>query len=502
MWASGRRFRGLGFLAFAVGFGVLGVALLGVAVVSLPTTYAANARLGLALCVILPLWPWYRHRLWRHLYAHGWRRVAMAGAGWYLLAALALLATQLPVRLSQPLPDGAYVIKNDHLHVRIQAMVGDFPADNYIPFVAGEFLLRDVQFANERPLMPGQELSNRPILMSLVYLPFRAFLAAPPRQDSELPRFQYVGASWPDVGRFGDDGSFRSFLCVALVLNAALLLGAALLLERAGIRGTAFGLALLVLVSNPYYLGQTLFTWPKSLAAFYLLLGGAALLNGHRTWVVGLLMGMAYWSHPYALAFGLGMAAFLLWRERDDPVIRRGLLPFAVAFSASVALWWGWSQWYLQIPTDLVSQNIGSNSAVEAVMVRVINLRNAFLPWDGGWSSPDQIARKSILGLAGAVGVLWLPQAMAGGFLVLRWRPVEVLLLLALPSACVIGVFGTVTMTGMHGLQAIGVVLWVLALWWTRQRVPRAAFFALLWAQLVINLAFLAIRASAAADAL
>jgi len=498
---SGRRFQGLHFLAYSVALGVMALAVLGVLVVSLPTPYMWNARIGLAAVVLLPAWSWVRHRLWLQLGSGGWRRVLIVAAAWYGLAAAALFATSLPVHLSQPLPDGAYVIKNDHLHVRLQAAMGDFPADNYIPFVVGEFLLRDIQFANERPLMPGQELSNRPILMSLVYLPFRAALDPPPRQTAELSRFQYVGQSWPDGGQFGDDSSFRGFLCIALVLNATILLGAALLLERAGITGLALPLALLVMISSPYFLGQTLFTWPKSLAAFFVLVAGVAMLEGHRSWVVGLLLGLAYWAHPYALAFGLGFIGLLLWRERNDPVLRRGLLPFAATLFACVLLWWLWSQWYLQIPTDLVSQNVGSASAMDAVLARLVNLRNSFLPWDGSVPSAAQVAQMAILGLVGATGIVWLPMALAGGWESLRRWPLATALLLALPSACLIGVFGMATLPAMHGLQPVAVVLWVLSLWWGRRRLPRPVFLVLLLAQLAINLILLSIHASAMAGA-
>lgn len=42
-----------------------------------------------------------------------------------------------------------------------------------------EFLLRNISFRKERPLLPANEVSNRTILMSLVALPFRTVGGAP-----------------------------------------------------------------------------------------------------------------------------------------------------------------------------------------------------------------------------------------------------------------------------------------------------------------------------------
>ena len=60
-----------------------------------------------------------------------------------------------------------------------------------------EFFLRGVSFEKERPIMPGNEVSNRTILMSLAACHFEPPLV-PNTTTRELGTFNYVGR---DVAR-------------------------------------------------------------------------------------------------------------------------------------------------------------------------------------------------------------------------------------------------------------------------------------------------------------
>lgn len=501
--ARGRALVGLELLAYSVAFGTLGLALIGVGVVSLSMDYGRNAWVLLLLAVVLAGIQWYRFGTLSRLFGRRsgalGLQTRLAAIGWLLMAAIPMAVTFLPIKMPSELPDGAYVIKNEHLHVRIQVMMGAFPADNYIPFVATEYLLRDISFAEERPLMPGQEVANRPILMSLAAVPLRAALDAPPKSDGPQPTFWYVGRQWPDVGRFGDDQTYRRFLAVALVLNGSLFIGAALLFHHFGLSRAYWVAGLLVVGSSPYFIGQTLFAWPKSLAAFFILLSAFTLLARQRTWVAGLLAALAYWSHPYAVVFIGAFALYLLIRERNDPDPRRGLLPFLAAATSGLVIWWGWTHWYLQLPSDLVEQNIGSaGGLVDQAGTRFINLINAVAPISfTSWPSSADLMQASVLGLVGGIGLLLLPQAIVASAQCILARSKDFLLLVVLPSSLLIGIFSALAVPAVHGLQPVAAVLLMLSLRMMQQKRQDKLMMICVGGQLAINIALLLYRGHA-----
>ena len=501
----GRALKGVELLAYSIGFGVLALAVLGVGVVSITFDYHRNATILLALATLFAAAQWYRTGVLARLFGRQGGedsfRARLAAAGWVLMAVIPMLMTFAPVKMPAELPDGPYVIKNAHVHVKVQVMLGDFPADNYIPFVAAQYLLRDIPFSEVRPLMPGQELANRPILMSLAAIPLLAVLDPPPRHEGEMPTFRYVGKQWPDVGRFGDDRSFRRFLAVSLVLNATLLVGAALLLQHVGLRRGYWTAGLLVFMSSPYFIGQTLFSWPKSLAAFFVLLSAYTLIARHRTWVAGLMLVLAYWAHPYALVFMVAFAVFLLIRERNDPDPRRGLLPFALVCGVGLVLWWAWATWYLQISSDLVEQNLSVGAGLARhLYVRAINVINTFVPIiysSSTWPSAAGLVQAAVLGLVGGVGVLLLPQALFAAIQCVRDRSSEFIILVMLPSALLIGVFSALAVPAVHGLQAIAVVLLAISLRWMQVRNMSRWMWSLVGGQIFLNIVVLVYRGHA-----
>ncbi|WP_223572790.1 hypothetical protein [Xanthomonas citri] len=501
--AGGRSLKGLELLAYSIGFGILGLAILGVGTVSISWNYERNAWLLLSATVVVAVVQWRRSDVLSRLFGSGAGEMALqsrlAALGWLLMAAIPMLMTFLPIKMPSELPDGAYVIKNDHLHVKVQVMLGAFPADNFIPFAATEYLLRDISFAEERPLMPGQELANRPILMSLAAVPLRAALDAPQKTTGPLPTFRYVGRQWPDVGRFGDDRSYRRFLAVSLVLNASLFVGAALLFQYFGLSRVYWIAGLLVFGSSPYFVAQTLFAWPKSLAAFFLVLSAFTLLVRERTWVAGLLGALAYWSHPYAVVFLGAFGLYLLIRERNDTNPSRGLLPFAVVAVGGLAVWWLWANWYLELSSDLVEQNLSVGASLAShAETRLVNLLNAIAPISFRvLPSVGDLVQASLHGIVGAVGILLLPQAVFASVQCIRQRSKELVLLLALPSALLVGIFGVLSIPAVHGLHALSVALLMLSLRWMQQRNFSSLMLACVAGQIAINIALLLHRGHA-----
>ena len=222
--------------------------------------------------------------------------------------------------------------------------------------------------------------------MSIVALPYRAALAMPPRAKKPLETFSYVGRRWPDVSKLYREDYYRQMLVIGIFLNSLLLLGLIVIFSGAK-RDHLLPLAAILCFTNPYVLSQTVFIWPKALAGFFLLLAWHAVRRGYHPAFVGGCAGLAYHSHPLALPFAGGLGLFYaleVWRGRCET---RSLLSFAFTFLLFVIPWIGWTKLYLQIPSDIVWQNVagpGTDAALASplnfVWVRLRNFTGTFAP--------------------------------------------------------------------------------------------------------------------------
>jgi hypothetical protein len=467
----------------AVGAGLLtlGLGLLGIGVAIIPWEWRHVFALGsLALLLVFNAYLFGSQQLYRvHFLAPLSEKILYVG--FVTLTVIALLLAHLPIQLPAQLPDGAYVAKADVLAVRIQKLTGNLPADNSIPHVVAEYLLRDISFKEHRPILPGQEVSNRPILMSLVILPFRAALSMPERMVEPLPTFEYVGKMWPDFRvLIDDDRAYQISLAVGILLNALMFLGGAAYLRSA----TSISVPLAIIcslgvLSSPYFLFQTVFIWPKAMAGFFIAL---ALLMVHKKSFYGLgaiFIGAAYLSHPYAMVF---IAAFLMWVVYDNIFFQKRSAPleiqhngamrvmrvmrvsapniarFLIVLVVIVAPWVVWTKLILQVPSsDLIEQNflLPGITAVNFIWVRVVNLSTTFLPYH--WFNYPFKLQQFILvgainavGAAGVVAYLFFMRKVANARL---QNALPYLVTMVLPSFLVVTIFSYQAVPAVHGLQ-------------------------------------------------
>jgi hypothetical protein len=390
-----------------------------------------------------------------------------AGAA-LLLALIALGLAWWPAQLPPVLIDGPYVVKQNLPAVRVQHISGALPIDNAIPHVASEYLLRSISFASERPLMPGQEVSNRPVLTSLVLMPWRALLPIPTEQVGQLPRFSYVGASWPDFSIFLQDHSaWAVSVAIGSALNALLLLavGAWLTVDRrAGTSATL--LFSLLALSSPYVLIQTFYTWPKALAGFFIVIAYIALRRGLSPLASGTALGLAYLSHPYAVAYAVGFGLWWLGRSTAGAEATTSRLKppaqFVVAVVVVVAPWFIWSRLWLQIPSDLVAQNLlqAGQRWIDFAWVRSLNLVATLAPLHLQIYPYEAAAvfRSASVNLCGAMGLI------PALFLLRDWikRPGYHLTVAAfpilLPALLLVAIFSGPAIPAVHGLQPLVVM--------------------------------------------
>ena len=493
------RFQGLRLVCYGVATGILTNGLMGLIVAALGWRLQLIAALLLSVSTIGSLLIWYRRRILQELrHSLNWmdRTVVLV---WVAFACLCVGITHLSIQFPQVLIDGPYVFKSHRLHVKIQAMTGPLPADNYIPYVVSEFLLRGISFKKERPLVPGQEVSNRTVLMSLVAIPWRAILDPPPRQVGPLGTFEYVGTQWPDVGKFGEDKYFRQFLAVGIVLNATLLLGAALLFKSHA-SDKLLWMGLLLLIVNPYVISQTIFTWPKSLAGFFILLAIDALLQEDSPALSAFFVALAYHSHPYALVFAASFGLYLVYQSFWRRVRRKDVFVYMAIFALLVAPWIVWTRLVLKIPSDLMEQNFQGAHGFDSVWIRVYNLYHllSFRQLDEFPFRADHFVLISLLCFPGMVGMAFVLQAYAG--LIKFFSEYRFLILFAVfvPTIAIVSAFAyPAAVPALHGMQAVTPILVFLALKFMLESPRQRFLWPLLITQMAVSVAMLAVRAEA-----
>ncbi|MGZ4990787.1 MAG: hypothetical protein ACXV8S_08475 [Methylobacter sp.] len=491
-------FNRMDIFAYGAGIGVVVYAAIGLIVGNMPAHQQPVAiALVLGANAAAALY-WSKARILAQLNDEAPQAITTAWSAWLLLALLCITISHAAIKFPGELFDGPYVFKNHNLHVKVQTITGHLPADNYLPYVVEEFFLRDISFKDERPILPGQEVSNRPILMALAAIPFRAALDPPPMQNAPLPKFQYVGTSWPDVGTLGEDRYFRQFLVVGIVLNAMVVLGAALLFKSFGLTRAFTFAGLVLLVINPYFISQVIFTWPKAMAAFYLLLAIHALSVRGSTAMAGLFAALAYLSHPYAVVFAGSFALYLAYRVKKNAMPFRQLIQYGGVFSVVVAPWFIWVKLILKMPSDLIAQNLFNGAGiVNTLWVRIPNLyliiSPRFLeifPFNG-----DQILQASLVCIPGVIGILFFAQAYAGCKQYFGEHRFLILYGTLIPGLLLVMIFSTPSVPALHGFQAIFPILILLSLKWMQTRITGKTLAYLVIIQVTINIALLCARA-------
>jgi hypothetical protein len=418
---------------------------------------------------------------------------------WLLLLMWCLGLLNVDVRFPEPLPDGIYVFKTHTTNVKIQYLTS-LPADNYTPYAVTEFLLRGVSFKKERPILPGNEVSNRTILMSLVAMPFRAALGAP-HDHPQLGTYNYIGRDWPDVSKLNEDASFQQFAIVGLVLNSLLLLGA--LVFCAGLGANAIlPLATLLYVTNAYFIGQTVYTWPKAMAGFFILLAWNSIRNGHSPVAVALLLASAFHSHPYASVFAgwAGLFYLMQWRREKSRVPSVAI--YLLVLALIIAPWIIWTRYVLQIPSDLVAQNFagpGSEavwaSPIGFVWIRLHNLfyqlcSTIFLVYP---FEIKAIVTNWLYSLPGVIGLVLIYPALAQGAELPKPRPWLWYGFLG-PALSILAVYSCPALLVLHGYQPVLAVLLFFGVWWLSRHCSRRVYLALTGLQLLLNLGVILVR--------
>ena len=492
------KLRGIELLGYGAAAGVLLHGLLGCAIAAVPGIRWAFVASLIALTLSSAVYLVVR-RVLQEFFLELSTPTKLSLALWALLLVLSLGLLHVNFRWPESLPDGLYVFKNHTTNVKIQYLTG-LPADNYIPFAVAEFFLRGVSFEKERPILPLNEVSNRTILMSLVALPFRVALGAP-HDHPQLGAYNYVGRDWPDVSKLNTGDYFEQFAIVGFVLNSLLLLGLFVFCSHLG-ANFVLPLATLLYVTNPYFLAQTVYTWPKSLAGFFILLAWTSIRSGHGPAVAAALMALAYHSHPYAIVFAGCAALFYLTQWRREKSRVPSALLYLLVFALMLVPWITWTRFVLHIPSDLVAQNFagpGTEAAwaspINFVWIRLYNLfclaspmMFSVYPFDFGAA-----LNHWVFCLPGVVGLVMIYPALAQCAELPNPRPWLWYGLLG-PALLILAVYSCPALPVLHGYQPLLGVLLFLSVWWLSQHCTRSVCVGLVGLQLLLNLGLVLAR--------
>ena len=269
----------------------------------------------------------------------------------------------MPISEKSSLPDGPYVYKSWNLPVSNQWASGDMPADNALPYFTAEFLTRKLDLNNIRPIMPGQEIVNRTFAVPFLYLSFRQ-LGSFDSEKVEIPRFDYVGSSWPDVSVLLNPDSYLLFNAVSFVTNGFLIFVLVFVLSRIRKLYKRGIPAAILLAIFPFFVHQTFYTWTKSFSIAFTVLSLYYLLS-KKPLTSGLFLAFAYQVHPMTLIFLISIMIFQIGAEKK--LNAKFLVPPLI----SLFIWQVWTM-YIGLNSDLIQQNVASNQSVaDHVFARV-----------------------------------------------------------------------------------------------------------------------------------
>jgi hypothetical protein len=336
--------------------------------------------------------------------------------------------------------------------------------------------------------------------MSLVSLPFRVVEGAP-RDSPSLGTYNYVGNTWPDVGKLNQRTYFEQFAIVGLVLNSLLLLGLFVFCSSLG-ANSVLPLGAILYVTNPYFIAQTIYTWPKALAGFFILLAWASIRNGHGPVVVGGLFALAFHSHPYAIVFAAWTGLFYLTQWRREKSRVPSAILYALVFALVLAPWFIWTRWVLGIPSDLIAQNFAGPETAAAwasplafVWIRLHNLfylifSTIFLVYPFDFRA---ILDAWMFSLPGVIGLVLIYPALAQCRELPKPQPWLWYGVLG-PVLSILCVYSSPALPVLHGYQAVLGILLFFAVWWLSRHCPRKACLALAGLQLLLNLGIILAR--------
>lgn len=391
----------------------------------------------------------------------------------------------------------------DVFNVKVLNLAQTQANDNYVPYRQAQFIINRSDPGNDCFICEwGVGFFQRTPLMGAVTAGYFTLL-------NDKPPIDYL---WSKSAA-DPSHTYLKFQIISQILNSLLILPAFYILtkmfkKRVAIISCAF------LITSPFFLYNSVFSWPKSLVAFFVLAMWLLLLENKRryTIIAGIAGGLAYLTHDLAMFYIASGALMLLYHRRyKDTLILSGI-------SASLALPWMFiSSFIYKKPStfilypfsldglpqpgnqEAIIKKFLHTSPLEIISIRFDTLFYLLTPYDliyklGNQDIFRRIWAVSLYSVPGSLGLGLVIPTILGAIKKIQkldfWILVSVPILL---SAAIVGWRGSRAIASLHFAQAIIVLLTGLSIAYLlscKKMLWLWIVFALQLAQLVFYLAY------------
>lgn len=350
-------------------------------------------------------------------------------------------------------------------------LVAEPRPDSRTPFLVAELIANGVHpYDSQLNLFAPYNFSSRGPLAGMATAPIVLLTGGRPPIDGP-PEM-----AWHPF----DPQGFMAFRLAMITFSCTALLALWELVRRLG-GDRAARLALVLGIGTPFLLADLWFTWPKLLAASFVLLGGILVLE-RKPLRSGLMVGVGYLAHPSALLSAPALGLLSLWPPRGANW-KRPSLPAAALFAIGAgAVMWVWKRvnepHYIQ---NAFFEYFGHAypeyfpTVGEWIEFRLNSLGNTLVPLFLPLAHPDDVSINPLFdttngavhfffqywtGVPFGYGIVFFPLLLAGLWHATRRWPWAVTATIFVPFLFFTAYWGA-SLSGMlrEGLQA-----WVLAL--------------------------------------
>ena len=206
-------------------------------------------------------------------------------------------------------------------------LVSEPRPDSRTPFLVVELIANGIHpYDPELNLFAPYNFSSRGPLAGMASAPIVLLTGGrPPLGAPEMPWYPF------------DPQGFMAFRLAMMTFSCTVLLALWELVRRLG-GNRAARLALVLGISTPFFLADLMFTWPKLLAASFVLLAGIFIVE-RKPLRSGLMVGVGYLAHPSALLSVPALGLLALWPPRGASWKRPNLLaPILLAVGVAAAM--------------------------------------------------------------------------------------------------------------------------------------------------------------------
>ena len=289
--------------------------------------------------------------------------------------------------------------------------------------------------------------------------------------------------------------TYLQFQLLAHVLNALFILPALFLLTKLFNKKAAV-ISCLFLVTSPFFLYNAVFSWPKSLVAFFILLSWLLILEKKLSYTVlaGVASGLAYLTHDLSVLYISASVLLLLWNRRFRETLLFGAtaLVFAVPWLVISDLFYHKPSTFILYPFStggipqpgqkrLIIHQFFHTSPLRLASIRLENFVYLSTPFqlftsEGGGNVAVRLWSLGLFSIPGSIGLGLLAPAILGIFKKFRDATLWILILTpVITSTIVIG--WPKGLGAMHFAEAVTVLVCGLGVYYLSELKNRLWLF-------------------------